>query len=112
MIRDLLFGTLLFALTAYAGHVLFGDIEGVAIWRILWLAGTGGWLGGYRARMHREETAWLNRHQEPPSALDAGALEVTYADGSSIAVRDTRETLGRWQHGGRHAPIWLRSPRP
>lgn len=60
MVRDVVFGTLFWALVGAAGYVLVGTIEGVALWRVLALAGIGGYIMGYRTRMERERARWRN----------------------------------------------------
>ncbi len=80
---DWLFGTALFAVTAYAGHVLFGDIEGVAIWRILFLAGTGGFLFGYRVCM----TTRYARHYDGDHVMTLDRRTGTVTTGPTRAYR-------------------------
>lgn len=52
-LADLVFGSAVWLLAGYAGFIFVGPIEGVAIWRILALAGVGGFVHGYITSQER-----------------------------------------------------------
>ena len=87
---DWLFGTVLFGLVAWGGHVLFGDIEGVAVWRGLFLALTGGYLFGYRVCT----TTRYARHYSGDHVMTLDRKTGTVTTGPTRAYRRQMRRLG------------------
>lgn len=57
MFKDMMFGTAAWAIVAY-GYTVLGPMD-VEAWQAILLLGLGGWLGGYRCRIRREELRYI-----------------------------------------------------
>lgn len=75
-VGDLVFTIAAWAVLAYAGRVLFGTIEGVALWRVFFFAGAAGGVIG--VLMGGRSYAPRRRRARPltggPSWLPPGAI--------------------------------------